>query len=96
MTIPLDRIPDSMGYLVLTEEGAVINSGGDLENNEDLANKFINIVHTASRIPLSSSKKDKFRKISVIWDSFMYVITVSGHKVYVSKRKYIPADPVTA
>jgi len=25
MTVPLDRIPDSLGYLVLNEEGAVIN-----------------------------------------------------------------------
>lgn len=27
MTVPLDRIPDSLGYLVLTEDGAVINVG---------------------------------------------------------------------
>ncbi|XP_060588961.1 ragulator complex protein LAMTOR4-like isoform X2 [Ruditapes philippinarum] len=96
MTVPLDRIPDSLGYLVLTEDGAVANSGGDLENNEDLANKFLNIVHNASRIPLSTSNKDKFRKITVVLDSFMYVITVSGHKIYVCKRKYVPADPVSA
>ena len=25
MTVPLDRIPDSLGYLVLAEDGAVIN-----------------------------------------------------------------------
>ncbi|KAL4231479.1 Ragulator complex protein lamtor4 [Mactra antiquata] len=96
MTVPLDRIPDSLGYLVLADDGAVINSGGDLENNEDIAKLFLQMVHTASRIPLSSSKKDKYRKISVVWDNFMYVITVSQHKVFISKRKYIPPDPVTA
>lgn len=96
MAVPFDRIPDSLGYLVLTEDGAVVNSGGDLENKEDLANKFLNIVQTATRIPISSSQRDKFKKISVVWDSYMYVITVSGHKIYVSKRKYVPPDPVTA
>lgn len=94
MTASIDRIPDSLGYLVLNEDGAVINSGGDLENNEDMARRLSDIVYTACHIPLSTSRssKDKFKKLSIIWDTFQYVITVSNHKIYVSKRKYVPQE----
>ncbi|WAR27313.1 LTOR4-like protein [Mya arenaria] len=94
MAVPFDRIPDSLGYLVLTEDGAV--SGGDLENKEDVANQFMNIIQTALRIPLSSSKKDKFKKLSIVWDNFMYVITISAHKIYICKRRFIPPDAAMA
>lgn len=37
-----------------------------------------------------------FHKISVIWEEFMYVITVSNHRIYVCKRPYNPQDPAVA
>lgn len=33
----MDKIPDLVGYLVLTEDGAVLESGGELENDERVA-----------------------------------------------------------
>ncbi|XP_067669466.1 ragulator complex protein LAMTOR4-like [Haliotis asinina] len=91
----IDRIPDSLGYLVLTEDGAVVSSGGELENDEDTAGKITKIVYTAAKIPVTSDKRDTFKRISVVWDDSMYVITVSNHKIFASKRKYVPQDPVS-
>ncbi|KAH3808528.1 ragulator complex protein LAMTOR4-like [Dreissena polymorpha] len=94
MTTPFERLNDALGHLVLNEEGAVTSSGGDLENKEDMAQKFLHLVRTALRIP--TSHKDKFKRLSVVWDSFMYVITVSNHKIYICKKQFVPTEPVTA
>lgn len=40
----LERIPDQVGYLVLTEDGAVISSGGELENDEKSANIIMGLI----------------------------------------------------
>ena len=37
-----------------------------------------------------------FFYISVVYDNFLYAATVSNHRILVSKRKYIPQDPVAA
>ena len=42
----------------------VFQSGGDLENAEQLAAKFAQIVHDATRIPFSSNRRESFKKIS--------------------------------
>lgn len=40
----MERIPDQIGYLIMSEDGAVIASGGDLENDERVANIFNNFI----------------------------------------------------
>ncbi|KAL8574211.1 hypothetical protein ACOMHN_066394 [Nucella lapillus] len=92
----IERIPDSLGYLVLTEEGAVVSSGGDLENDEGVANKISKMVMTAVRLVGIQEKKDAFKRLTVVYDNFLYAATVSNHKILVSKRKYVPQDPVSA
>ncbi|XP_059143964.1 ragulator complex protein LAMTOR4-like [Physella acuta] len=92
----VDRIPDALGYLVLNEEGAVLNSGGHLENDEVTANKITKLVHTAYKIPVTSDKKDVLRRISVILDDVVFMVTVSQHKIFVCKKHYNPQEAVTA
>ncbi|XP_063428158.1 ragulator complex protein LAMTOR4-like [Mytilus edulis] len=92
----IDKIHDSHGYLVLTDDGAVLSSGGDLQNAESIAEKVLKLVHTANRIQVTSDKRDTFKRISVVWESYMYVITVSNQKIYVSKRQYSPQEPAVA
>lgn len=47
--ISLDKIPDQVGYLVLTEEGAVISSSGELENDEKSANIISGLISLTER-----------------------------------------------
>ncbi|XP_025079364.1 ragulator complex protein LAMTOR4-like [Pomacea canaliculata] len=91
----IERIPDSLGYLVLTEEGAVVSSGGDLENDENVANKITKMVYSAVKLVNLNDRKDSFKRLTVVFDNFLYAITISNHKIMISKRKYVPQDPVS-
>lgn len=42
--LSLERMPDVIGYLVLTEDGAVLSSGGELENDERSANIITGLI----------------------------------------------------
>lgn len=92
----IERIPDSMGYLVLNEEGAVVGSGGDLENEETVATKIGKMFSTAVKLVNNNDRKDTFKRLTIVYDNFLYAATVSNHKIMISKRKYIPQDPVAA
>lgn len=43
------KIPDLVGYLVLTEYGAVLESDGELKNDENCANIVASIINLADR-----------------------------------------------
>lgn len=40
----MEKIPDQIGYLILTEDGAVLESGGELENDERIATIIIDLI----------------------------------------------------
>ncbi|CAH1782041.1 unnamed protein product, partial [Owenia fusiformis] len=96
MTQGIEKIPDSLGYLVLNDDGAVISSGGDLDNAEKLADTIMNLVQTAGKIPTGEKPNTAFKRLSVLWEEFMYIITVSNHRVYISKRQNISQEPAIA
>lgn len=84
----LDRIPDQTGYLVLTEDGAVLTSGGDLENDERVANIIVGLVTLTSRVDTKAfSAQETFEKISITYKDHCYVICLSNKKIHVVKRK---------
>ncbi|KAK2171410.1 hypothetical protein NP493_1071g00064 [Ridgeia piscesae] len=87
----IDRIPDSAGHIVMKEDGAVVASGGDLENDEVMADQLMRLTRLSLKVLQSSNSSANFRRLSVIWDDFQYVITVSNHRVFVCKRR---PDPV--
>jgi len=90
----------ALGHMTLNEEGAVISSGGDMSNDEQMAEKLTNLVRTTIRLLTNDErlKTSPFRRLSVIWDDFMYVITVSNHKIYAFKRRTTHNDfsPIAA
>lgn len=53
----MEKISDQVGYLVLTEDGAVIESGGELENDERVANIIIGLVTLSNRRVISFQSK---------------------------------------
>ncbi|XP_011499309.1 PREDICTED: ragulator complex protein LAMTOR4 homolog [Ceratosolen solmsi marchali] len=48
--LSMEKIPDQIGYLVLTEDGAVLTSGGELENDERIANIIMSLVSLTDKI----------------------------------------------
>lgn len=47
--IALDKIPDVIGFLVLTQDGAVLSSGGELENDEHRANIINGLINITDK-----------------------------------------------
>ncbi|XP_058481139.1 ragulator complex protein LAMTOR4 [Solea solea] len=93
LTAGLERIPDQLGYLVISEDG-VLASAGELENDEHTAGVMMEMVRTASRFRLQGSADPAFKRMSVILDDFVYTVTVSGQKVFVVKRQNNPHEPL--
>ncbi|XP_011161210.1 ragulator complex protein LAMTOR4 homolog [Solenopsis invicta] len=86
--LALERIPDQIGYLVLTEDGAVLTSGGDLENDERVANIISSLVTLTSKVdPKAFPSNDPFDKISIKYKDHCYIVCLSNKKIYVVKRR---------
>lgn len=45
----MEKLANQIGYLVLKDDGAVLESGGDLENDERSANIFMDLLHLTER-----------------------------------------------
>nr|XP_040133267.1 ragulator complex protein LAMTOR4 isoform X1 [Ictidomys tridecemlineatus] len=63
LTQGLERIPDQLGYLVLSE-GAVLASSGDLENDEQAASAISELVSTACGFRLHHGMSVPFKRLS--------------------------------
>ncbi|CAH0381897.1 unnamed protein product [Bemisia tabaci] len=85
----LERIPNQTGYLVLTNDGAVIASGGDLENAEHTANIISELVSLADKVP---PHKEGYKKLTVTYSDHCYIILLSNKKLYVVKKKLQPVS----
>ncbi|XP_069001558.1 ragulator complex protein LAMTOR4 [Embiotoca jacksoni] len=94
LTAGLERIPDQLGYLVISEDG-VLASAGELENDEHTAGVMMQMVRTASRFRLPGSVEPPFKRMSVILEDFVYTVTVSGQKVFVVKRQHNQQEPIS-
>lgn len=89
----LERIPDQLGYLVISEDG-VLASTGELENDEHTAGVMMQMVRTACRFRLCGPADLPFKRMSVILGDFVYTVTVSGQTVFVVKRQHNQQEPV--
>lgn len=86
----LERIPNQIGYLILTEDGAVLTSGGELENDERIANIIVGLVTLTNRIdPKAFPNNEAFHKISITYPDHCYIICLSNKKIHVVKKKLI-------
>jgi len=66
----------------------VLQSGGDLENDERVANIISSLVTLTSKVdPKAFPSHDLFEKISITYKDHCYVICLSNKKIYVVKRK---------
>ena len=93
--LSLDRISDQTGYLVMTEEGAVVSSGGELENGERVANVISGLLALSDKVDPVAFPGDKgFKKISINYEDHSYIVCLSNKKVYIVKRRTSPQPPV--
>lgn len=55
-----EDITDALGFLVLSSDGAVLSSSGDLEYDENVAGVITKMLQTAAKMPLSEDKTQAF------------------------------------
>lgn len=93
----MDKIPGQVGYLILNEDGAVITSHGELENDEKSADVIMNLVTLTSQIDATAFASDEsFKKISLTYDDHCYIICLSNRKIHVVKRLLKPCGEASA
>jgi len=82
----LDKVPDSVGYMILNEDGAVLTSGGELEGQERIAGLLTSMVGTLARLRKADGNHMPFQRASVVYDNFLYALTVTNSRIFVVKK----------
>jgi hypothetical protein len=85
----MDRVPGQTGYLLLNEEGAVLSSSGDLENDEKSAVIIMGLINLTSQVDRAAFPEEGFKKLSITYDKHCYIVCLSNRKVHVVKKTLI-------
>ncbi|CAD7002780.1 unnamed protein product [Ceratitis capitata] len=83
----MEKLSNQIGYLLLQDDGAVIGSGGDLENDEKSANIFMELLHLAESVDDNFMPNKSCERISIVYEDHSYNISMSNHKIYIVKLK---------
>ncbi|XP_053665340.1 ragulator complex protein LAMTOR4 homolog [Anopheles marshallii] len=85
----LDRhpLPDQLGYLVLSEDGSVHASGGELENDERSANIISNLLTLTESVDPAIFYARSCRKVSIVFADHSFTICLSNKRIYVVKKR---------
>ena len=59
-----DNVPDCVGYLIMSEDGSVEHSHGDLQNNEQAANLLYKMVLCAAKVSVHPTKQLAFKRFT--------------------------------
>lgn len=86
----LKSVPGQMGYQVITRDGAVILSSGDLQNRDGFASTVAKMVSVADFQPLN----EQYKRINVYYDAHYYSICRAGDKIFVVKCRFDSTEPV--
>jgi len=78
------------GTLVLTLEGKIESSSGELENDAKTAEICIQLLKdTNSFITAGNKPKDAFKRLTVTFERASYVMTIANGRIYVAKKPTI-------
>ncbi|CAG9808767.1 unnamed protein product [Chironomus riparius] len=79
--------PNLLGYLVITEDGAVLASSGELENDEKTSGVLYKLINLAPSLDPSLFSKNSVQRITIAYEEFSYVVCLSNRKFYIAKKK---------
>lgn len=82
----MEKVPGQLGYLQLNEEGAVLTSTGDLENDEESARIIMDLLNLTSHVDKTAFPDESFQKLSITYDKHCYIIALSNRKIHVVKK----------
>ncbi|XP_066156823.1 ragulator complex protein LAMTOR4 homolog [Euwallacea fornicatus] len=90
----MDRniIPGQVGYLTLNSEGAVLASGGELDNDEKSAGVIHGLIGLANNRLDPHAFSQGFKRLTISYPDHAYVVCLSNRKIYIVKRVFEVAE----
>jgi len=86
----LSKVPDQVGYQVISADGAVVKSSGDLANRDTFASVIMKMLQVAQGTQIAQTG-EPFKYLTVNFEDHFYSISMTGKLVFVVKRK--PKQP---
>jgi len=87
-TMGLEKVPDSVGFMILNEDGKILSAGGELEGEERIAGILTSFVSHLVRLRKSDGSPQYFQRVSIVYDSFLYALTIANAKICVVKKPH--------
>ncbi|KAH8296637.1 hypothetical protein KR054_009178 [Drosophila jambulina] len=78
-------VPNQIGYLVLKDDGAVLESGGELKNDERSANVIMGLLNLTESIDESFMANSSCERITIDYEEHYYSICMSNRRIYIVK-----------
>ncbi|KAH8234717.1 hypothetical protein KR032_002295 [Drosophila birchii] len=78
-------VPNQIGYLVLKDDGAVLESGGELKNDERSANVIMGLLNLTESIDESFMANSSCERITIDYEEYYYSICMSNRRIYIVK-----------
>ncbi|KAH8349742.1 hypothetical protein KR084_005152 [Drosophila pseudotakahashii] len=78
-------VPNQIGYLILKEDGAVLESGGELKNDEHSANVIMGLLNLTESIDESFMPNSSCERITIDYEQHYYSICMSNRRIYIVK-----------
>ncbi|XP_064539428.1 ragulator complex protein LAMTOR4 homolog [Drosophila montana] len=78
-------VPNQIGYLILKDDGAVLDSGGDLKNDDRSANVIMGLLNLTESIDDNFMPNSSCERISIDYEHHSYSICMSNRKIYIVK-----------
>ncbi|ALC44814.1 CG14977 [Drosophila busckii] len=77
--------PNQIGYLILKDDGAVLESGGELKNDERSANVIMGLLNLTESIDESFIPNSSCERITIDYEHHSYSICMSNRRIYIVK-----------
>ena len=84
----LETVPGQVGYLVINADGTVLQSAGELQNDERTAGIVLQMVQNCGKLmnTCSTDRKGNFHRMSVVFRDCTLVACVWNQKVHIVKK----------
>lgn len=79
------RIPGELGFMILTEDGRIADSGGQLKNDDRLAN-FVHQIKNALDVSYHALN-DNVHSMTIQYDDHIYVLVFEPRRSLIIKRQ---------
>ncbi|SPP85247.1 ragulator complex protein LAMTOR4 homolog [Drosophila guanche] len=77
--------PNQIGYLIMKDDGGVLDSGGDLKNDVRSANVIMGLLNLTESIDEDFMPNSSCERITIDYGQHYYSICMSNRRIYVVK-----------